>query len=146
MGFANQFAMSTDIASAYPTQPINAMARSGLSDSVQSADLQGGDGGSFTFSDLLDIVNPLQQLPLVGSLYRAITGDTISTAARLIGGTIFGGPIGLASAAVNAGVDAVAGGDIGETLVAMFGGNKDTTTEVASAAYGKAMVLDDQYS
>ena len=28
-----------------------------------------------SFSDLLDIINPLQQLPIVSTIYRAITGD-----------------------------------------------------------------------
>ena len=35
----------------------------------------GPDG--FTFLDMLDIINPLQHIPVVSTLYRAITGDTI---------------------------------------------------------------------
>ena len=37
----------------------------------------GEDG--FSFGDILDFLNPLQNLPVVGSLYRAVTGDEIST-------------------------------------------------------------------
>ncbi|MBT5013959.1 MAG: hypothetical protein HON02_05865, partial [Rhodospirillaceae bacterium] len=33
----------------------------------------GADG--FTFLDFLDIINPLQHIPVVGSLYRDMTGD-----------------------------------------------------------------------
>ncbi|MEP4884867.1 MAG: hypothetical protein ABJ215_00715, partial [Alphaproteobacteria bacterium] len=44
-----------------------------------------GDGEGF-FSTLLDIVNPLQHIPLVSSLYREITGDEISPSARIVGG------------------------------------------------------------
>ena len=34
-----------------------------------------------SFDSLLDVVNPLQQLPVVSTIYRAVTGDTISTGA-----------------------------------------------------------------
>lgn len=53
----------------------------------------------FGFADLVDTINPLQQLPLVGSLYRAITGDEISQQARYAGSALYGmalgGPIGM---------------------------------------------------
>jgi hypothetical protein len=58
----------------------------------------GEDG--FTFADLIDLINPLQHLPIIGTIYRAITGNEISPGARLAGGMLFGGPIGLASAVI----------------------------------------------
>lgn len=98
--------------------------------------------GSLSFGDILDTVNPLQQLPIVGSIYRAVTGDTISTVARLAGGALFGGPVGLLSAAVNAGLEAATGGDIAEHVFAMFDG-ADRPVQVAQAAraYEKAFWL-----
>lgn len=45
---------------------------------------------AMTFGDLLDVINPLQQLPIVGSIYREVTGDTIKPAARIMGGVLFG--------------------------------------------------------
>ena len=36
----------------------------------------------FSFHNLLDIVNPLQHLPVIGTLYRAITGDTYRHAGK----------------------------------------------------------------
>ena len=33
------------------------------------------DGKEMSFSDLLDIINPLRQLPIVSTIYHAITGD-----------------------------------------------------------------------
>ena len=36
----------------------------------------------FSFHDLLDIVNPLQHLPVIGTIYRAITGDTYRHAGK----------------------------------------------------------------
>lgn len=57
------------------------------------------------FGDLLDILNPLQHIPIVGNLYRKATGDEIGAAARVAGGALFGGPIGAGIAAVTAMID-----------------------------------------
>ncbi len=51
------------------------------------------------FHDVLSALNPLQYLPVVGTIYRAMTGDTIPEALR-IGGSmlvsgLLGGPVGL---------------------------------------------------
>ena len=51
------------------------------------------------FSDFLDTINPLQQLPIIGSIYRAVTGDEISSQAHYAGSALYGmalgGPIGM---------------------------------------------------
>ncbi len=52
----------------------------------------GEDG--LTFRDLIDIVNPLQHIPLLGTVYRKLTGDSIDPAIRVAGGALFGGPLG----------------------------------------------------
>jgi hypothetical protein len=70
-----------------------------------------------SFDSFLDVVNPLQQLPVVSTIYRAVTGDTISTGARLAGGALFGGPLGFASALVNTIVEAETGKDIGANVL-----------------------------
>lgn len=46
---------------------------------------------SFGFGDFLDIINPLHHLPIIGHLYRHITGDEIAPVARVAGGALFGG-------------------------------------------------------
>lgn len=53
----------------------------------------GEEGPQLT--DVIDILNPLQHIPFVATLYRELTGDKISTAAKLAGGALFGGPLGL---------------------------------------------------
>ncbi|MBI1244655.1 MAG: hypothetical protein GC202_06585 [Alphaproteobacteria bacterium] len=78
-----------------------------------------------TFGDMLDAINPLQQLPLIGSLYRSITGATISPAARIVGGVLFGGLAGGVSAVANAVVEGISGKDISENLIAMVAPGKD---------------------
>lgn len=76
----------------------------------------GADG--LTFGDVVDIVNPLQHLPVVSTLYRAITGDEIDPGARMIGGALFGGPAGFAGAVVNNAMVEHTGKDVGETVLA----------------------------
>lgn len=60
--------------------------------------LFGTDG--FQFRDVLDLVNPLQHIPLVGNLYRRMSGDVLDPAIRVAGGALFGGAIGAGLAAV----------------------------------------------
>lgn len=70
------------------------------------------------FKSILDTINPLQQLPIVSTAYREMTGDTISTGSRLIGGALLGGPIGFVAALVNEIVNSSTGKDIGQNLLA----------------------------
>ena len=54
-----------------------------------------------SFHEFLSELNPLQYIPVIGTIYRAVTGDTIPEAARVAGGLVVsglaGGPIGLAT-------------------------------------------------
>lgn len=81
--------------------------------------LFGKDG--FSFWDFLDIINPLQHIPVVSTVYRAITGDTIDPGARIAGGGLFGGPIGVAISLIGAMVEESTGKDPGEHALAMLG-------------------------
>jgi len=84
------------------------------------ATLFGKDG--LTFGDLIDVINPLQHLPVVSTLYRKFTGDDISPAARVAGDGLFGGVIGLATSLVNVAVEQATGGDIGDHVLALVTG------------------------
>ena len=60
---------------------------------LTNQDVPEDDGGSgffgadgLTFGDVLDVINPLQHIPVVSTIYRAITGDEISPGARVAGG------------------------------------------------------------
>ena len=56
---------------------------------------------AFGVGDMIDMVNPLHHLPLIGPLYRGITGDEINPAGRVIGGSVFGGILGGATSMAN---------------------------------------------
>ena len=85
----------------------------------------GEDG--LTFGDILDVINPLQHIPVISTIYRNLTGDELSPAARIAGGALFGGPIGLVAGVANTAVLAFSGKDIGESIVAAF----STTDKIA---------------
>ncbi len=74
-------------------------------------------GGSF-FSDLLEIINPLQHLPIISTLYRAVTGDKIGSLEQIAGDTLFGGLYGAVSSFVNLAVKDLTGEDIGRHILA----------------------------
>jgi hypothetical protein len=80
-------------------------------------------GDSFSFHDFLDIINPLQHLPVVSTLYRWVTGDTIGAMPRMIGDALYGGPVGFVAGLVNAEVKQESGKDVGEQVIALLGGD-----------------------
>lgn len=80
--------------------------------------LFGKDG--FTFWDFLDIINPLQHIPVVSTIYRAVTGDEIDPGSRIGGGTLFAGPIGAAVSVANVVIERGTGKDIGEHMLALI--------------------------
>ena len=91
----------------------------------------GEDG--FTFGDVLDIINPLKQLPGISTLYREATGETISSGARLAGGALFGGPIGFVVALLNEITASATGNDLGGHAYAALAGEDNPSTQVADA-------------
>jgi hypothetical protein len=90
------------------------------------------DDSGFSFHDLLSIVNPLQHLPVIGTLYRAITGDTIKTPEKIAGDALYGGLWGAVASVADAAFQAVTGKDVGDTVLALFTGDH------ASASIGVA--------
>jgi hypothetical protein len=90
------------------------------------------EGGTSFFENLLDVINPLQHIPVVSTIYRAISGDEIAAPAQLIGGALFGGPMGLASAAANLMFEEVSGDDLAGHALALVGDAVDTP-ELANA-------------
>jgi hypothetical protein len=86
-----------------------------------AAPAAGAKGGGLldtAFDDLLDIVNPLQHLPVIGTLYRAITGDTMGTVEKIAGDALYGGLWGAVGAVAETAFAAVTGKDFGSTVLA----------------------------
>jgi hypothetical protein len=97
--------------------------------------------GSFSFKDILDMLNPLQHLPVISTLYRKLTGETIGGVARIIGGAIYGRAGGIASmisSVANAIFGAITGKDMGERIYAAIFGEKKTEAADAVPANASA--------
>ncbi|MCG5242807.1 hypothetical protein ACIU1J_11850 [Azospirillum doebereinerae] len=98
--------------------------------------------GEMSFWDFLDVINPLQHIPIVSTIYRNVTGDTIQPAARVMGGMLYGGPLGGMAAITNAVVEEAQGKDIPDqimTALGFEGGDHPTgSVAVADASGGSA--------
>jgi hypothetical protein len=129
---------------AYGAAGLSAEEAIALADGHPSSIPQGpklfGDEG-MTLADFFSVINPLQHLPLVGAVYREITGDTIKPGARVLGGLLFGGPMGMVGGAFNAGVAHDIGTDPGGALIALAQGrsiNQNPENLAATAALAAA--------
>jgi len=76
----------------------------------------------FSFHNLLSIINPLEHLPIIGTIYRAITGTHIGVPERIAGDALYGGLWGAVSGAADAAFEAITGKDFGSTILALFTG------------------------
>jgi hypothetical protein len=89
-------------------------------------------GGKGFFHDLLDVINPLQHLPVVSTLYRAVTHEQIGTLEKIAGDTLYGGMWGAISSVADTMFQAATGKDFGSTVLALFTGPGDQATKVAA--------------
>ncbi|MEH6524843.1 MAG: hypothetical protein V7723_02130, partial [Sneathiella sp.] len=116
---------------ALPNSPVAQYVPAATAVPGDQADAFGGDG--FGFDDFLDIINPLQHIPGVSSIYREITGDQINPGSRLIGGSLFGGGIGLAVSFVNAAIEDSTGKDIGAHFFSVFSPDEESAPDTILA-------------
>ena len=87
------------------------------------------------WQDVLDVVNPLQHLPVVGTVYRAITGDKMGDVEKVAGDTLYGGPIGLVSSLADVAFEKITGNSFEDTAMGWVGlGGSDTKTVEAATA------------
>jgi hypothetical protein len=103
------------LAQGYAAQPVTSPG------STEIAYEPPDNSDGFSFFDVIDIVNPLQHLPVIGTLYRKFTGDSIGHVAAIIGGAIFGGPVGAVSSVANVMVKESTGRDVGDNMLALVG-------------------------
>jgi hypothetical protein len=92
------------------------------------------NGDKFSFHDVLDTLNPLQHIPVISTIYRYLTGDTIGAIPRIAGDTLYGGPLGFLSGLVGASLKQDSGKDVGETAVALLTGDDGAGTSPGGTA------------
>ena len=88
----------------------------------------------FSFHNLLDIVNPLEHLPIIGTIYRAITHTHIGVPERIAGDALYGGLWGAVSGVADAAFEAVTGKDFGSTVLAFFTGRHHDTAVASNSS------------
>lgn len=86
------------------------------------------------FGDFVDIVNPLQYIPIIATIYRNLTGDRIGMAPRVIGGALWGRIGGLVSGVINSVVEWFTGKDIGDHIYAALRHAPDKWVKQSAAA------------
>ncbi|NQW08897.1 MAG: hypothetical protein HQ481_03305 [Alphaproteobacteria bacterium] len=91
--------------------------RGGEADSAET-DVGGVVKEGFGFGDLLDVINPLHHIPIVGMIYRQLTGDAIAEAPHMVGGALWGGPMGVIAALTDSVVRGETGHDTGTAVLA----------------------------
>ncbi len=105
-------------ARAYQAATSETSFHSALSDSPSPA------GEAPSFGDFIDMINPLQHIPLVNLAYRALTGDQIGGAAQVVGGALFGGPIGAIAGTASAIIEHQTGHSTTDVAISAFSGEK----------------------
>jgi len=83
-----------------------------------------------TFGDVLDVINPLQHIPIVSTIYRMATDDDIGVGPRLLGGALFGGPLGVLITGLTAILEDISGGSVEEHVASLW---NNLTDESAAA-------------
>lgn len=96
-----------------------------------------GPDGKFGWDDFVDIINPLQHIPVVSQIYRAVTGDQAYGLSAFIGAAPFGA-LSLASAVVDTVIRAQTGRDAGTDMAARIFGIDNRTPEEADLHLGRA--------
>ncbi|RVT99517.1 hypothetical protein EOD42_05370 [Rhodovarius crocodyli] len=95
--------------------------------------------GHTTFDEMLRALNPLQHIPVVGTIYRAVTGDDIQPAFRVLGGALFGGVTGMMTAAATTAVEQF---QPVERMRAYLAGRPDPLLSVSGSALAYATTPD----
>lgn len=104
-----------------------------------------GKDGAFQFGDLIDAVNPLQHIPIIGTIYRRLTGDVPGNVAQLVGDTLYGGAIGLGVGLFGIALKEETGNDPGEMALGLLVGS-DTANAAAEPAWAAPQVAAKQGS
>lgn len=94
-------------------------------ESEASRELFLGPDGEFGWDDFVDLINPLQHIPFVNMAYRAITGDQIYGAARMVDVAL--GPLAGASTAIDLAFRDVTGESMADNAIAAVFGTGEST-------------------
>jgi hypothetical protein len=93
------------------------------------------------FHHLWDVVNPLQHIPVIGTIYRAITGEKLDAVEKIAGDTLYGGLWGAVSSVADVAFEGLTGKSFEDTALALFRGD-DKTRVAATKVVAPAIATD----
>lgn len=99
------------------------------------------DGESF-LHHVWDVINPLQHLPVVSTIYRAITGEHIGAVEKIAGDTLYGGMWGAVTSVADVAFETITGKSAEDTVLAWFKPGDDSNIGVASNKVQPRMALN----
>ena len=95
-------------------------------ENVTSTATKTGNQDEGFFHHLLDVVNPLQHLPVIGTIYRAITGEHIGPVEKIAGDALYGGLWGAVSSVADVALEQITGKSAEDTVMGWLKGSSDT--------------------
>ncbi len=115
-------------------------------ESVSLAEPKESNGNAFIdfIKGVIDVVNPLQHIPIVGNIYRDITGDEIGRAAKIAGDVLYGGAVGGAISIASAAYEKSAGERVEETIIGKLNeiGTENKQVQVAKSPVEEVIVTE----
>lgn len=87
--------------------------------SAQSAPAESSSHQGF-FQHLWNVVNPLQHVPVIGTIYRAITGEHLDAVEKIAGDSLYGGIWGAISSVADVAFEGLTGKSFEDTALALF--------------------------
>lgn len=96
------------------------------------AKAESGEKKESFFQHILDVINPLQHLPIIGTIYRAATGERLDPVEKIAGDALYGGLWGAVTAVADVAFEAITGKSVEDTVMAWFRSDS-TPRQVASA-------------
>lgn len=120
-----------------PAKPADAGVADAKAAETKAADIanvKGAPEEEDFFDHLWDVVNPLQHLPVIGTIYRAATGDRLDPVEKIAGGTLYGGLWGAVSAVAGLAFESLTGKSVEDTVMAWLDGDDEAApTRIAAA-------------
>ena len=99
---------------------------------ADAAKAESGEEKESFFQHILDVINPLQHLPIIGTIYRAATGERLDAVEKIAGDALYGGLWGAVTAAADVAFEAITGKSVEDTVMAWFKSDS-APSRVASA-------------
>ena len=93
------------------------------------------EGTTPGMADVVDMINPLQHIPLVSQYYREWTGDDMGYVSQVAGGALWGGGVGVATSFLNLGLTSIMGKSPSDYIHQFL--STDDVTATATAAVSK---------